>query len=90
MCDTLKKKCKRSFLDAWLQDDRYKFWIGKVSFGDSLFHCVVCNKKFSCNSYIQKHANSTFHKNNSKENNSKENVSIHISDGNLQEKKSGI
>lgn len=40
MCDTLKKKCKRSFLDAWLKDDRYKFWIRKVSFDDSLFHCM--------------------------------------------------
>lgn len=41
MCDTLKKKCKRSFSDAWLQDDRYKSWIRKVSFDDSLFHCIV-------------------------------------------------
>jgi len=62
MCDTVKKKSKRSFSDNWLTDDRFKSWIRKVSFDDSLFHCIICNKNFSCNSYILKHAESMYHK----------------------------
>jgi len=62
MCDTVKKKSKRSFSDNWLTDDRFKSWIRKVSFDDSLFHCIICNKNFSCNSYISRHAKSMYHK----------------------------
>lgn len=67
MCDILKKKPKRSFSDAWLNDARFQSWIRKVSFDDSLFHCIVCNKNFSCNSHIVRHADSACHKNNMKE-----------------------
>lgn len=66
MCEPLPKKHKRSFVEAWLSDDRYKNWIRKVPLNDSLFHCIVCNKKFSCNTRISKHTNSTCHKNNVK------------------------
>lgn len=68
MCDIFEKKSKRSFSDAWLNDDRFKSWIRKVSFDDSLFYCIVCNKNFSCNSRISRHADSACHQNNIKEN----------------------
>jgi len=64
MCDLPKKKYKRSFQESWLNNDQCKNWIRKVSSDDSLFHCTVCNKDFSCNTYILKHANSVIHKNN--------------------------
>jgi len=67
MCDS-QKKSKRSFLEAWLKDDRYKSWIRKVPSNDSLFHCTKCNKDFSCNTRISRHADSLYHKNNIKEN----------------------
>ena len=71
MCDSestsqspLEKKCKRSFSEAWLTDNRCKSWIRKVPLNDSLFHCTICNKDFSCNTRISRHVNSTCHKNN--------------------------
>lgn len=65
MCDTLKKKSKRSFSEAWLSDEKCKSWIRKVSFDDSLFHCVICNKNYSySSSHVLRHANSESHKNN--------------------------
>ena len=67
--DKLTKKLKRKFAEAWLNDDRYKSWIRKVSFDNSLYGCSICNKNFSCNStHILRHADSAFHKNNLKEN----------------------
>lgn len=69
MCNSLKK-CKRSFLEAWLHDDRYKPWIRKVPSNDSIFHCIICNKNFSCNTSISRHADSAYHKNQIKENTS--------------------
>lgn len=62
--DKLKKK--RSFPDAWLSDERFKFWIRKVPFDNSLFHCVICNKNFSCSSvsHVTRHAKSAHHKKN--------------------------
>jgi len=64
MCDLLKKKCKQSFSAAWLSDDRYKSWIRKVPSNKNLFHCIICNKNFSCNTHVSRHADSTSHKNN--------------------------
>ncbi|KAL6419177.1 hypothetical protein ACFW04_014054 [Cataglyphis niger] len=60
MCDILRKKPKRSFVDSWLNDARFKSWIRKVSFDDSLFNCIVYNKNFLCNSNILRHADSAF------------------------------
>ncbi|KAL6418864.1 hypothetical protein ACFW04_014212 [Cataglyphis niger] len=60
MCNIQKKKPKRSFVNSWLNDDRFKSWICKVSSDDSLFKCIVCNRNFSCNSNILRHADSTF------------------------------
>lgn len=62
-CDTLNKKGKRSFSEAWLNDERFKSWIRKVPSDDSLFHCVICTKKFSCGplSNIIRHAESINH-----------------------------
>lgn len=62
--DTLKKKIKRSFLEAWLSDNRFKSWLRKVPSDDSLFHCTICSKNFSCNSIsnITRHAESKQHK----------------------------
>ena len=68
MCDELRKKPKRSFLEAWLSDDRIKSWIRKVSFDDNLYHCIVCNKNISCNTNCLRHTDSACHKNSSKEN----------------------
>lgn len=64
--DELKRKSKRGFLEAWLSDERFKSWIRKVPFDNSLFHCVICNKNFSCSSlsHISRHAESAHHKGN--------------------------
>jgi len=70
MCDELRKKSKRSFSDAWLNDNRIKCWIRKVAFDESLYHCIICNKNISCNTHVLRHADSACHKNNIKENNS--------------------
>lgn len=71
MCDNLKKKAKKCFAQTWLNDERYKSWIRKVPCDDSLFHCVMCNKNFSCSSsHVSRHADSASHKNNTKENTS--------------------
>ncbi|EZA47181.1 hypothetical protein X777_16585, partial [Ooceraea biroi] len=52
-----------------LRDDRYKSWIRKVSFDDTLFHCIICNKNFSCSSsHVSRHADSARHRKNSKQN----------------------
>lgn len=67
MCDSSKKKCKRSFVEAWLTDERYNSWIQKVPCDDNSFHCTICNKDFSCNTHISKRANSACYKNNIKE-----------------------
>ncbi|KAM0726713.1 hypothetical protein ACS0PU_007897 [Formica fusca] len=67
MCDELRKKPKRSFSEAWLSDDRIKSWIRKVSCDDSFYHCIICNKNISCNTYVLRHADSACHKNNMKE-----------------------
>jgi len=81
MCDS-HKKSKRSFVEAWLKDDQYKAWIQKVPSNDSLFHCTICNKDFSCNTRISRHADSSCHKNNIKEsfNNNDVNIKPNISD----------
>lgn len=65
-CNEVKKKLKRCFSDTWLNDERFKSWISKVSFDDSLFHCIICNKNFSCSSlsHITRHAESAHHKSN--------------------------
>lgn len=70
--DTLKKKVKRSFLEAWLSDNRFKSWLRKVPSDDSLFHCTICSKNFSCNtlSNITRHAESKQHKGNIENNTS--------------------
>jgi len=61
------KKCKKSFSEAWLTDDRYKSWIRKVSFDNTLYHCIICNKNLSCNSiHVSRHADSASHRNNIK------------------------
>ncbi|KAL6421193.1 hypothetical protein ACFW04_013746 [Cataglyphis niger] len=53
------KKPKRNFSEGWLKDDRFQSWIRKVSFDDSLFHCIVCNKNFTCSlSHVIRHADS--------------------------------
>ena len=65
MCDELTKKCKRSFSEAWLIDERYKSWICKVSFDSNMYYCNVCNKNYSCDSiHVSRHTNSACHKNN--------------------------
>ncbi|XP_029172984.1 uncharacterized protein LOC114941950 [Nylanderia fulva] len=69
MCDELTKRPRRSFAEAWLNDDRYKSWICKVPSDNSLYYCSVCNKTFSCTStHISRHADSACHKNNIKTN----------------------
>lgn len=68
MCDLSKRKLKRSFSNAWLNDDRIKHWIRTVSFNESLYHCIICNKNISCNTHVLRHADSACHKNNIKEN----------------------
>lgn len=66
-CDELIKKRKRSFTDAWLNDERYKSWIRKVSSDDGLYYCTICKKNFSCNStHVSRHVDSAYHKNNIK------------------------
>lgn len=63
---TLKKKVKRSFSEAWLNDERFKSWLQKVPSDDSLFHCTICTKNFMCGpvSNIIRHAESAQHKTN--------------------------
>lgn len=62
--DELKRKSKRGFLEAWLNDNRFKTWIRRVTHDNTLFHCVICNKNFSCSSlsHISRHAESAHHK----------------------------
>lgn len=67
-CDELKTKRKQKFSQAWLSDDRYKLWIRQVPSDNTLFHCNVCNKNFSCSSHVSRHVDSACHKNNMKEN----------------------
>lgn len=63
MCEPLNKKVKRCFSEAWLTDIRFKSWIEKVESDESLFHCRLCNKNFSCCwSHVERHANSKWHK----------------------------
>jgi len=62
-CDKQQKR-KRKFLQAWLSDDRYKSWISQIPSDNTLFHCNVCNKSFSCSSsHVSRHADSACHKN---------------------------
>jgi len=49
ICDKQQKQRKRKFLEVCLSDDRYKSWISQVLGNNSIFHCNVCNKDFSCN-----------------------------------------
>lgn len=59
----LPKKSKRNFVEAWLSDERYQQWIRKVSFDDTSYFCVVCNKKFSCNAaHVSRHTDSACHR----------------------------
>lgn len=67
-CDENKKKSKRKFSEAWLSDGRYKAWIRQVSSDDTLFYCNICKKNFSHSSHVFRHADSAYHKNNTKEN----------------------
>lgn len=68
-CDKSAKKPKRSFVDAWLNDERYKCWIRKVPSDETLYHCTVCNQDFSCNAaHVSRHVESACHRNNLKEN----------------------
>lgn len=55
-----------------------------MSLNDNLFHCTICNKNISCNTSISRHANSTNHKSNIKENMS---VSLNNKDVTLQKNK---
>lgn len=74
MCDTTpNKKRKKCFVEAWLSDERFKSWIQKVSSDDSLFHCIVCDKNYSCSSCVQRHAESAGHKRNMGESTSLDN-----------------
>lgn len=60
----LPKKRKRSFVEAWLSDDRYNHWIRRVSSDDTLYYCTVCEKNFSCNAaHVSRHADSVCHRN---------------------------
>ncbi|EZA53841.1 hypothetical protein X777_06645 [Ooceraea biroi] len=68
--DESRKRVKRKFVIAWLNDNRYKSWIRQVLSSDnSLYFCIICNKTFSCSSPVSKHVDSACHKKNSKENN---------------------
>lgn len=67
--ELLPKKPKRSFVEAWLNDKRYKCWIRKVSSDDSIYYCTICDKNFSCNAaHVSRHADSARHQNRLKEN----------------------
>lgn len=67
MNEKLAKRPKRSFVDAWLNDERYKHWIGKVPHSDTYYYCSVCKRNFSCNtSHVSRHAESACHRNNLK------------------------
>ena len=76
MSDKAKNTRKRSFSESWLQDDRFKPWIRKVSSDESLFYCIICNKEMSCySSHVARHANSASHKDKMKQNISDDNIS---------------
>jgi len=55
---------KRSFVEAWLTDDRYKSWIRKIPTDNSRYYCSICNTNFLCSTPVSRHANSAYHKNN--------------------------
>lgn len=59
-----KQAKKRKFSDAWLTDEQFKPWIGKVPSNDNQFHCKMCKKNFSCSSlsHVKRHARSAQHK----------------------------
>jgi len=80
-CDEFKKNKSKKFSQVWLTDDLYKCWISPVLHDNTLFHCNIRNKNFSC-SHISRHADSACHKNNIKEN-----VSCNNSDETLKDKK---
>jgi len=63
MCEQLKKNSLRSFSEAWLSDDKFASWIRKVSGDNNHYHCTMCNKIYSCNTNVHRHANSEYHKN---------------------------
>jgi len=66
-CDKMKRK--RKFVEAWLNDDRYKSWIRQVASDNTMYYCNICNKSFSCSAaHVSRHADSACHKNNIKEN----------------------
>jgi len=66
-CDKMKRK--RKFVEAWLNDDRYKSWIRQAASDNTMYYYNICNKSFSCSaSYVCRHADSACHKNNIKEN----------------------
>lgn len=70
----LPKKSRR-FVEAWLSNERYKNWISKVPSDETMYHCSVCNRNFSCNAaHVYRHADSACHRNNLKEN--LENISL--------------
>lgn len=63
MCEPPNKKFKACFSEAWLSDPRFKSWISKVEGDESLCHCRLCNKNFSCSwSHVRRHAEAKFHK----------------------------
>lgn len=75
ICEKSSNKRKRSFVEAWLTDDRYKSWIRKVSSDETVYYCNACNKTFPCNSHISRHASSVCHRNNiEKESSSDDNL----------------
>jgi len=75
MCESLRKKVKRSFSEPWLSDNRFKSWLQRVLNDKTVFCCIVCNKQFSLCllSNIKKQAESAQHKKNIEKNTSIDN-----------------
>ena len=68
MSDKLPKRCKRSFLEAWLTDDRYKSWLRRAS-GDNFYYCTICQKNISITStHVLRHVMSKRHQKNKRKN----------------------
>lgn len=38
--------------------------VRRIVLGKSLYHCTICEKNYSCDTYILKHVDSACHKNN--------------------------
>ncbi|KAK0171489.1 hypothetical protein PV327_011219 [Microctonus hyperodae] len=56
MCDILPKKAKYSFVESWVLDKVFQYWIQKVPSNEVEYQCTACDRQISCSTHPSKYA----------------------------------